>query len=177
MRKIWITFDIENWLWKSEIGIFWSLDLEGVLIWQKFSFMKKYYFSLNSATIWCGNWWKILKSYLLNKYHALLWLELVTFMLIKSKHKRQTWIHKHLEFDGNSIDFCFGFQKQNRIWEKCVVHEMGTTSPWWLPLAISIDRWFSILGILANFWRKSPEKVMFLISFNSLNTQFYESEF
>ena len=94
---------------------------------------------------------------LLNKYHALLWLEFVTFMLIKSKHKRQTWIHKHLKFDGNSIDFCFGFQKQNRIWEKCVVHEMGTTSPWWLPLAISIDRWFSILGILAIFGRKSSK--------------------
>ena len=110
--------------------------------------------------IGCGSWHSNLERHLLNKYHALLWLELVTFMLIKSKHKRQTWIHKHLEFDGNSIDFCFGFQKQNRIWEKCVVHEMGTTSPWWLPLAISVDRWFSILGILANFCRKSPEKVM-----------------
>ena len=33
-------------------------------------------------------------------------------MLIKSKHKRLTWIHKHLEFDGNSIDFCFGFQNK-----------------------------------------------------------------
>ena len=25
--KIRIIFDIENWLWKSEIGTFWSLDL------------------------------------------------------------------------------------------------------------------------------------------------------
>ena len=31
----WIIFDTENWLWKSEIGIFWSLDLERMLIWQK----------------------------------------------------------------------------------------------------------------------------------------------
>ena len=33
-RKIRIIFDIENWLWKSKIIIFWSLDLEWVLIWQ-----------------------------------------------------------------------------------------------------------------------------------------------
>ena len=33
LRKIWVIFDIENWLWKSEIGI--SLDLERMLIWQK----------------------------------------------------------------------------------------------------------------------------------------------
>ena len=28
LRKIQIIFDIENWLWKSEIGIFQPLDLE-----------------------------------------------------------------------------------------------------------------------------------------------------
>ena len=28
-------FDIENWLWKSEIGTFRSLDLERTLIYQK----------------------------------------------------------------------------------------------------------------------------------------------
>ena len=38
--KIRITFDGENWLWKSEIGIFRSLDLERTLIWQK-SFLWK----------------------------------------------------------------------------------------------------------------------------------------
>ena len=27
-RKIGIIFDIENWLWKSEIGIFQSINLE-----------------------------------------------------------------------------------------------------------------------------------------------------
>ena len=26
--KLRIIFDIENWLWKSEIGTFWSLDLD-----------------------------------------------------------------------------------------------------------------------------------------------------
>ena len=35
LRKIRIIFDIENWLWKSEIGNFRSLDLERVLIYQK----------------------------------------------------------------------------------------------------------------------------------------------
>ena len=35
LRKIRIIFDIENWLWKSEIVIFRSLDLERRLIWQK----------------------------------------------------------------------------------------------------------------------------------------------
>ena len=33
--KIRIIFDIENWLWKSEIGTFQSLDLECMLIYQK----------------------------------------------------------------------------------------------------------------------------------------------
>ena len=40
LRKIWIIFDIKNWLWKSEIGIFWSLDLEQMLIWQIFFLWK-----------------------------------------------------------------------------------------------------------------------------------------
>ena len=35
LRKIRIFFDVENWLWKSEIGIFRSLDLERKLIYQK----------------------------------------------------------------------------------------------------------------------------------------------
>ena len=35
MRKIQKNFDIENWLWKSEIGISRLLDLEQTLIWQK----------------------------------------------------------------------------------------------------------------------------------------------
>ena len=35
LSKIRIIFDIENWLWKSEIGNFRSLDLERVLIYQK----------------------------------------------------------------------------------------------------------------------------------------------
>ena len=47
MRKILIIFDIENWLWKSEIGNFRSLDLERVLIYQKKFLMEKCYFSLN----------------------------------------------------------------------------------------------------------------------------------
>ena len=33
--KIRIISDIENWLWKSEIGTFQSLDLEHTLIYQK----------------------------------------------------------------------------------------------------------------------------------------------
>ena len=33
--KIQITFGIENWLWKAEIGTFRSLDLECMLIYQK----------------------------------------------------------------------------------------------------------------------------------------------
>ena len=40
LRNIGISFDIENWLWKSEIGIFRSLDLEQMLIWQKFFYEK-----------------------------------------------------------------------------------------------------------------------------------------
>ena len=35
MRKIGIIFDMENWLSMSEIGIYRSLDLEQMLIWQK----------------------------------------------------------------------------------------------------------------------------------------------
>jgi hypothetical protein len=33
--KIRTIFDIENWLWKSQIGTFRSLDLERTLIYQK----------------------------------------------------------------------------------------------------------------------------------------------
>jgi hypothetical protein len=41
-------FDVENWLWKSEIGILQSLDLERKLIYQKKCFMEKCYFPLLS---------------------------------------------------------------------------------------------------------------------------------
>ena len=47
LRKIRIIFDIENWLWKSKIGNFRSLDLERVLLYQNLFFMKKCHFSLN----------------------------------------------------------------------------------------------------------------------------------
>ena len=47
LKKIRIIFDVENWLWKSEIGKFRSLDLERVLIYQKIFLVKKCYFSLN----------------------------------------------------------------------------------------------------------------------------------
>ena len=36
----------ENWIWKSEISIFWSLDLERKLIYPKLFFMEKSYFPL-----------------------------------------------------------------------------------------------------------------------------------
>ena len=41
LRNIQIIFDIENWLWKSAIGIFWLLDLERMLIYQQYFFIKK----------------------------------------------------------------------------------------------------------------------------------------
>ena len=55
LRKLRIIFDIENWLWMSEIGIFWSYDLEQILIRQNI------FFFFNQATICCGTWWSILK--------------------------------------------------------------------------------------------------------------------
>ena len=45
LRKIQIIFDIKNWLWKSEIGIFQSLDLERTLIYHFFPFYEKVLFS------------------------------------------------------------------------------------------------------------------------------------
>ena len=45
--EIQIIFDIENWLWKSDIATFLSLDLERMLIYQNFFKMKKCYLSLN----------------------------------------------------------------------------------------------------------------------------------
>ena len=59
--KIRIIFDIKNWLCKSEIGTFRSLNLEDMLIYQNFFKVQKCYLSLNLGTIWCGSCWKILK--------------------------------------------------------------------------------------------------------------------
>ena len=83
LRKIRIIFDIENWLWKSENVIFRSLDLERTLIWQNSFFMKKCYFSLNKATIWCGSCWKNLKCYLVHKglYHLYFISQLLFFWI------------------------------------------------------------------------------------------------
>ena len=36
--KIQIIFDVENWLWKSEIGTFWYLDLPKLLRWKSVSY-------------------------------------------------------------------------------------------------------------------------------------------
>ena len=48
LRKIRIIFDIENWLWKSEIGIIRWLALERLLIWQKKNSWKSaFYHSIN----------------------------------------------------------------------------------------------------------------------------------
>ena len=66
-RKIRIIFGLENWLWKSKIGIFWLLDLERKLIYQNIFFMEKCYFPLKEAAIWCGSCWKNLEWYLLNR--------------------------------------------------------------------------------------------------------------
>jgi hypothetical protein len=43
LRKIWIFFGIENWLWKSEIGIFQSLDLEHTFLYQIFFYGNCYF--------------------------------------------------------------------------------------------------------------------------------------
>ena len=51
LRKIQIIFDIENWLWKSEIGIFQSLDLEWMLIWQIFFYEKVLFFTQFDAEV------------------------------------------------------------------------------------------------------------------------------
>ena len=51
LRKFRKNFDIEKWLWKSEIGNFWSLDLELVLIYQNF-FMKKVLFFTQLRNYW-----------------------------------------------------------------------------------------------------------------------------
>ena len=31
LRKIWMIFDIENWLWKSNFGTFWHLSITSIL--------------------------------------------------------------------------------------------------------------------------------------------------
>ena len=66
--KIWTIFDIENWLWKLEIGTFRSLYLECMLIFQKTIKMKKCCLSINEATISFGSCQKILKLYLILRY-------------------------------------------------------------------------------------------------------------
>ena len=63
LRKIRIIFDLENWLWKSEIGNFRSLDLERVLIYQNFFYEKVLFFTQLSYHLMC----KLLKkSYMLS---------------------------------------------------------------------------------------------------------------
>ena len=51
MGKIWIIFDIKNWLWNSEIGIFRTLDLERMLIWQFFYLWKSAIFHSFDAEV------------------------------------------------------------------------------------------------------------------------------
>ena len=91
IRKIRIIFYIENWLWKSEIGIFWSLDLESILIYQKCFLMKKCYFPLNVEnvyTIWCGSCWNYFKCYLLCIFNIQVYLGISLLNYVR------TYVHK-----------------------------------------------------------------------------------
>ena len=68
--KIRIIFDIENWLWKSEIGTFWSLDLEHMLIYQKTFKMKKWYlpFDVEVAEKFLNGIYCVFKQHRIIKY-------------------------------------------------------------------------------------------------------------
>ena len=72
-RKLRIIFDIENWLWKSEIGIFWSLDLECTLIYPKCFLWKSAIF--HSITLpfdaeVAEKFWNVIQSGKINYYLA-----------------------------------------------------------------------------------------------------------
>ena len=48
-RKIRTFFDIENWLWKSDLGTFWRP------MWTSVKVKSRKYFSFNSATLSCSS--------------------------------------------------------------------------------------------------------------------------
>ena len=104
-RKIRIIFDIENWLWKSEIRIFQSPPAKRTLICQKHFFMEKCYFSLNlmrkllkkswmvSTTHWCNRIDQILTydRQMLSNWFLVIWL-LPLIICKQSMYKMHTYL-------------------------------------------------------------------------------------
>ena len=71
-------FDIENWLWKSELFDLHSLIQNRALICQRPFNVRKCLFPFNWPRVWCGSCWKILKWYLLL---ILIGFDLIQFFL------------------------------------------------------------------------------------------------
>ena len=67
--KIRIIFDIENWLWKSELCNLHGQIYNQALICQRPFKVRKCFFPFNLLRIWCGTCWKILKWYLMSINH------------------------------------------------------------------------------------------------------------
>jgi hypothetical protein len=75
---LWLTFfeniNFYSIFFTKIMPIFWLLNLECTLIYQKYFFIKKSYLPLNLAPIWCRSCWKILKWYqLVNKPFMFFW--------------------------------------------------------------------------------------------------------
>ena len=89
MRKIPIIFDIENWLWKSELCNVRDQIHNWALICQRPFKVRKCLFPFNYPRVWCGNCWKILKWYLI----SMLWQNSLWPNILQSVRKKgmQKW--------------------------------------------------------------------------------------
>jgi len=85
-RKTRVIFDTENWLWKSEIGTFQSLNSCCTLIyWRPFK-VRKCYLPFNWTTIWCGSYLKFLKWtpmywQIFKDYEKIMYSDYITYYL------------------------------------------------------------------------------------------------
>ena len=87
-RKIRIIFDIENWLWKSEIRIFQSPPAKRTLICQKKNYGKVLFFTQLS----CHLMRKLLKkSWIVSSTYYVAWLRNSGYKIIFTTNCRIPW--------------------------------------------------------------------------------------
>ena len=103
-------FNFWSTLFTKIMLIFWLIDLGRMLIWQKFFFMKKCYFSNNSPPIWCANCRKNLKCYLIKS------LCIISSSLQKLGHYFVTNFGSWSNWNWNVVSKDITIQ--NYIWKK-----------------------------------------------------------
>ena len=122
IRKIWIIFNVENWLWKSDFGTFWHLPITPILKIQWFH-LTTVDFQPKNLSNFVSLPWKLHNRYCHSvkpsRIHILIfmnpWIEMSILKYLMSTEKLVDFNFNYL-VDTPLIVFFFSF----RLWIQCL---------------------------------------------------------